>query len=181
MFEHVCLRSLLLKCLTVHSAMIHQSLLQSMDHAAILPLLQCFLQQQQQSRPHLQAQRSISQDEPATTTSLIAASDAASTPCDHLPSRKIITSKRNQVKRRQLQLVSVWLGKAWQMQTMRAEGSWTYCFRTWNVLANSAPILKCVLNDDLLGFQQLITSGGFTYNDRDRFGETLLEVSTCSY
>ena len=182
--------------LTCYSAISYTTLVQSNHHADILSTMQSMLQQhltqassghtytsasvasfpqQQSGQQHLQA----SSDHTCSCTLSASSSSATAVNMYCQPSydcsvhNKIVPTKTTLVR-----FQSIWLRKAWRVETLRSTGSWTFCMRTWNVLASEAPIFDCIETDDVLGFQQSIASGRYTIDDRTYYGDTLLEVRT---
>lgn len=170
--------------LTRCSAMLRQLMLTQMSLPPMMNSLLQQLQQQQhqQTQPQLQHQQRPNLLHMATATSLMPTSYAAPRSFNNPQARRLTPSKVDLRKRRQLQFQWHWIGKAWHIETIGVLGDWTFHFRTWNVLGDidDTPVATCMIKDDLLGFQQLVTSGRYTMYDRDK-DSTMFEVRTAKF
>ena len=96
---------------------------------------------------------------------------------DRQQARRFATSAIDPKRKWKLRYRSYWLRKAWDFETLRALGSWTFCFRTCNILNFWDPIWNIIQENNVVKFRQLITSGQYTINDQDQRGGSLLKVS----
>jgi len=152
--------------LTCLSAVSYRTLAHTLDQAALLSAVHNLLQQQnapiQQPPPY-----------PDSTTSSVPSINYT----DDRIVRAFKGQKDDQRASSALAFQSRWLGRAWHLGTLRSYGSWTFSFRSWNILSPDASILEIIRQDDLLEFQKRLSCRLITMDDRDTKGKTLFRVS----